>query len=96
MGKQIIKQPNGKYCIFSSIVDSLTDYNCTKEEILNEYQFQFGINGRERAEKIINQLENGEKPYFQFTMTFDEMLKTVESIHGKEDVDELLRDINCD
>ena len=34
MGQQIIKQPNGKYCLFSSVVDNVTYYDMTKEEIL--------------------------------------------------------------
>jgi len=32
MGAFIAKQPNGKYCRFSTIVDTLTHYNMTKEE----------------------------------------------------------------
>ena len=95
MSKQIIKQSDGLYCIFSTIVDNLTEINCTKEEVLEEFQFRYGVYGKEKAEKIINQLENGEKPYFQFTMSFQEMLETVERIHGKEEVTELLQSINC-
>ena len=35
MGAFWAKQPNGKWCRFSTIVDSVTDYNCEKEDILN-------------------------------------------------------------
>jgi hypothetical protein len=34
MARKIIKQPNGKYCIFSTIVDHFIAYNMTKEEII--------------------------------------------------------------
>lgn len=31
----IAKQPNGKYCRFSSVVDSVTHYNFTKEQYID-------------------------------------------------------------
>ena len=37
MGAFICKQPNGKYCRFSTVVDSITDYNMT-EEMMDFFQ----------------------------------------------------------
>lgn len=34
MGAFICRQPNGKLCRFSSIVDCITDYNMTEEEYI--------------------------------------------------------------
>lgn len=34
MGSFISKQPNGKYCRFSTIIDTVTDYNFTAEEYI--------------------------------------------------------------
>ena len=34
MGQQRIKQPNGKYCLFSSIVDNFTHYDMSEKEIV--------------------------------------------------------------
>ena len=34
MGVFISKQPNGKYCRFSTIIDTITDYNMTEEEYI--------------------------------------------------------------
>lgn len=34
MGAFISKQPNGKYCRFSTVVDTITDYNMTEEEYI--------------------------------------------------------------
>lgn len=34
MGAFISKQPNGKYCRFSTVVDTVTDYNMTEEEYI--------------------------------------------------------------
>jgi hypothetical protein len=33
MARFIVKQPNGKYCIFGTIVDDVLFYNLTKEEL---------------------------------------------------------------
>lgn len=35
MGAFISQQPNGLYCRFSSIVDTVTHYNMTREDYLN-------------------------------------------------------------
>ena len=34
MGAFICKQPNGKYCRFSTVVDTLTHYNMTEDEYI--------------------------------------------------------------
>lgn len=34
MGAIIARQPNGLYCRFSSVVDTITDYNMTEEEYI--------------------------------------------------------------
>lgn len=35
MAGMIAKQPNGLYCRYSSVVDTITHYNFTEEEYLN-------------------------------------------------------------
>jgi|SaaInlStandDraft_4_1057021.scaffolds.fasta_scaffold18643_3 hypothetical protein len=40
MGSRIMKQPNGKFCRWSSIVDSFTHYNYTREELLADLEAQ--------------------------------------------------------
>lgn len=93
MGKQIIKQPNGQYCIFSSVVDNVTMYNLTKDEIIEEWVNEAKNDIVERVNGIVSKLENNEQPYFQFTKSFDEMLETIKEIHGTyeyETVSELL------
>ena len=36
MGAFICKQPNGKYCRFSTVVDTITHYNMTEDEYVAE------------------------------------------------------------
>jgi hypothetical protein len=90
MGWQIIKQPNGKYCIFSSVVDNVTYYNCTKEQIIDIHIKQEADSIRKRVSLIIDELEDGEKPYNEFTKTFEEMLLTIEDIHGKDELEKVI------
>ncbi len=37
MGRQIVKQPNGKFCIFSTYVDSVIAYDLTSEDVIDFY-----------------------------------------------------------
>jgi len=89
MGRQIIKQPNGKYCVFSSIVDNVISYDMTEEEIINEFVAEAREDMEKRVKDIIAQLNNNEKPYYQFTYSYEKMLKTIENIHGKEEADKI-------
>lgn len=93
MARQIIKQPNGLYCIFSSICDNVTHYNHTKESIIEMYVQESRIEITERINGIVDQLEKGEKPYYQFTQTFDEMINWVEEFHGKDEANKLKKTI---
>lgn len=56
MGAFICRQPNGKLCRFSTIVDSITAYNMTEEEYIEMAAEQ----ARENARYII---EHHLKPY---------------------------------
>lgn len=82
MGRQIIKQPNGKYCIFSSIVDNVTHYDMTEDEIVEEWVNEYREQIVEKVKSIISKLENGEKPYNNFTKSYHDMLSLIKEIHG--------------
>lgn len=56
MGVFISKQPNGKYCRFSTIVDTVTDYNMTEEEYIE----MCAERAREEARDV---LANRTKPF---------------------------------
>jgi len=89
MGRQIIKQPNGKYCVFSSIVDNVISYDMTEEEIINKFVADEKENIERKVKEIISQLNKNEKSYNQFTMNYEGMLKTIKDIHGEEEADEV-------
>ena len=89
MSKQIIKQPNGKYCIFSSIVDNVTHYDMSIDDIIEEWVNEAKNRIVEDVKKTIAKLENGESPYYQFTKSYEEMLSTIKEIHGKKESEQI-------
>lgn len=86
MGAFIAKQPNGLYCRFSTIVDTVTHYNMTFDDYVNEVQM--GRYGRDRKSAEIEAMETVNyyiKPFQevidrfvpnnQTTNEFEELLK---------------------
>jgi hypothetical protein len=86
MGRQIIKQPNGLYAVFSSVVDTFIMWDCTPECIIETWAEE----ERKRIEQGVRQtcaeLDAGGKPYYQFTMDWKEAMATARRAH-KQDVD---------
>lgn len=89
MGRQIIKQPNGKYCIFSSVVDNVTHYDMTVDEIIEEWANEAKNDITEKVKGIVSKIDNGEKPYYQFTHSYEEMLILIKEIHGEKEGQEI-------
>lgn len=76
----IAKQPNGLYCRFSSIVDTVTHYNMTREEYLNNHTGT--VSSREDAER---NLKYHIKP-------FDEVIKRFRPLNDtQQEFDELVK-----
>ena len=85
MGQQIIKQPDGKYALFSSVVNSFVMVDATREEMIG----YFGNKAKKEAEsvtaKVIVDLEAGKRPYYQFTMSWEEASKKQKENGNNED-----------
>lgn len=63
MGRMIVKQPNGKYCRFSTVVDCPTIINMTEEEYI-----QLRIH-----EAIDSAIEDAKDTLKHYVHTMDEM-----------------------
>lgn len=93
MGQQIIRQPNGKWALWSSIVSDFLMVDATEQDIVDyhvEYytrEMRFAV-----AAKIIA-LEKGEPAYHQFSKSWQEALSCMQEIHGQDHVDEFLREV---
>ena len=83
MGNQIIKQPNGLYCRYSSISDLIEIWNATPEDLIEHAVSYFRETVTKQINEVIEKLNTeGGNPYYQFTMTFEEALKQTKK-HGK-------------
>ena len=83
MGQQIIKQPNGKYALFSSIVNDFIMIEADPQDIIDEWVRQYKLDMEKSVAEIVTALKKNEKPYGEFTMPFDEAVKTVKQCHGE-------------
>ena len=85
MGRQIIQQPNGKFCLFSSVVDNIVAYDLDRDGLVEEAVAVARRRVEDEIDGILCELATGNKPYFQFTMTYPEMLATIEELHGDQE-----------
>ena len=74
MGWQIVKNPETeKYQIFSSIVDAfILEREISRRALGRYWMQQFGQQGEDNFNRIMKAIDEGGKPYNQFTMTFKE------------------------
>lgn len=92
MGEQIIKQPDGKYAIWSSFIDNFTYLNLTKEEVI-EIKTREAINRiKLEINEIIEIIDNNKKRT-QFTLDWKDALKKVKEIHGDKEVNKINKEI---
>lgn len=83
MGRQIVEQPDGKYAIWSSIVDDFVVVDCENASEIIDVMVEDARRDIERnVLRVLAQLDSGEKPYHQFTNTFSECLERIREIHG--------------
>ncbi len=73
MSWQIVKQPDDRYAVWSTVIDDFIIMDATKEEVIQEFVEAERERITDRVNDIIAKLERGEKPYHQFTKTFQEL-----------------------
>lgn len=74
MGQQIIRQPDGRLAVFSSVVDAFIVVDATPEEILNWRAEEAAAKERERTQRELDAVLAGDprRAYYQFTRTWEE------------------------
>ena len=93
MKKEIIKQPNGKYCVFSTMYNNIVCYNATPEEIIEWWLEETKEEITERVNSIVDKIEKGEKPYRQSIQTYEEMIQLIFGVHGEEEAESVRKAI---
>lgn len=75
MSHQIIKQPDGKFCVWSSVVNGLVVTDATAEDLANHYAEIAAEDTRRRTLEICRDVVAGEarKVYYQFVKTYEEV-----------------------
>jgi hypothetical protein len=81
MGRQIIKQPDGKYALFSTISDGFLIRDTTPEGIVEFLMEDSRRDLQEYVDQVIEKLDAGRRPYYQFTLSWKEAVKLDERNH---------------
>lgn len=98
MGSFIAKQPNGLYCRFSTVVDTVTDWNMSEDDYINMCVAKATEQAIKEAKEILAKhlyCFDGVKNYFfpsnNTIEEFNEILKEMGDNEGlgKERIDEL-------
>ena len=87
--QQIIKQSNGKYCLYSSIAGDVVLWDATPNNILDEWVNSYRKEMAQKIKKIIESLDDNGKPYYQFTISFED---AIEDLKKNNPSSEFLKD----
>lgn len=96
MGRYILKQPNGLYCVWSSIVDAPIIYNATKEDLykkdyLNITRPAFGEYLKADVDYAIScgyEFDGKDKPAIIYNMSADDVREFLADIGSKYTIDD--------
>lgn len=74
MGQQIIRQPDGRLAVFSTVVDAFIVTDATPEELLDWRAAEAAEEARRVTQRQLDHVLAGEpeRSYFQFTKTWEE------------------------
>jgi hypothetical protein len=83
MGKQIIKQPDGRFAVYCSISGVIELWDATEEKVVGHFVGIAEIEAMRqvRAKLVHVAADEPEKAYYQFAMTWQEAL-TNDWAHG--------------
>lgn len=85
MGHQIIKQPDGRLCVFSTFEDQIIVADATADDLVDWFAEEAAEKARREAQRLTSMVLGGQRrPYFQFTMTYDEAVSKHREMGGDE------------
>ncbi|QLJ06752.1 hypothetical protein HZZ00_37615 (plasmid) [Streptomyces sp. NEAU-sy36] len=85
MGHQIIKQPDGRLAVFSSVVDAFVIVDATPDELVEWYAEEAAQDARDRTQRLLDKLHSGgaELVYGRRALTWEEASQMNEE-HGSD------------
>lgn len=86
MGQQIIQQPDGRLCVFSTIVDQIVVADATAEELADYYAEQAAEDARRETKRLTEAVLSGDprSVYYQFVKTYGTAVE-LHREHGGEE-----------
>jgi hypothetical protein len=73
MTHQIIQQPDGLFCVFSSRLDRFSILDATEQELIDYYVEEKIREVRKEMTMLLTQIKSGHsRPSAHFTMTYDD------------------------
>lgn len=86
MGNQIIKQPDGKLCVWSTVVDDIIITDASPEDLLDYYAEKAADEARQQTQRCLDAVLAGDptKVYYQWAMSYEEALERRREAHRHE------------
>lgn len=81
MGAFVVKQPNGLYCRFSTVVDCPTNWNMTEEEYVEMKAEQAREEARDTLKRYLKPFDWVEEYFRPYNMTEEEFKKIIKEMH---------------
>lgn len=85
MGAFIARQPNGLLCRFSTVVDTITDYNMTEKDYIKMYVERAREEAKDIIENYLRPFEEVKERFVDNNMTqeeFNKILLEMECVSG--------------
>ncbi len=73
MGHQIIQQPDGRFCVWSSVVDDLIIIDATEDDLCDYYAEDAAKKARTEIKYKIQEVRASIRPYLQFTIPYSDV-----------------------
>jgi len=86
MGYQIIKQPDGLLCVWSTYVDQIVLADATAEEIHDHFAEMAARDSRRQTARLVDAVLAGDarSVYYQFTKTYPAAVEQHREMGGDE------------
>lgn len=82
MGQQIIKQPNGLFALWSTVVDDFVLLDAEPSDLVDHFTERARRMFVTDVERVVKTLNEGGRPYYQFTKSFDDCIARIRELHG--------------
>lgn len=90
MPDRLVVQPNGRFALFSPIVDDITIYNMTREEFIEQHVSEAVERARAEAEKWVDGPRPGRDHF-----TLERLRSEIVMVHGEKRYEQRVRQLSA-